>query len=348
MKYYIYKNQYVSLPATVKINVFNNEKYLNSIYKDWYSILVRDQENLFFKTIIPISIKNERYFDAMDVLGYPDLFIDSENKQFINKAIQSYSNCCKELGIIAELMRFDPLDNTNLLKVKNTSNMSIVYERPISYIPLKNSKEEQILVYTPSCKRRVKMGEKLFDIFMFNKTSENLGIFINIYYASLRRVNAESFWFFSPEQLSCLFSLPNTSIWVARQKNSQEIVSSALVLKDKTVAYSLLFANNDLSGNPGANEALLHEVAYFLSKENIKYFCLGGGRSSDLNDSLHKFKKKFTGNVIRNLPLGFIIHNDEVYKKLCNKYHLSNPSESLNNKHPFNSLINNYFPYRTN
>ena len=58
------------------------------------------------------------------------------------------------------------------------------------------------------------------------------------------------------------------------------------------IVYYHLSANTPLSYSLNSNYALLHNI-FIVSKElGIKYFLLGGGTSSNTDDSLFKFKKK--------------------------------------------------------
>ena len=73
---------------------------------------------------------------------------------------------------------------------------------------------------------------------------------------------------------------------------------------------------------------------------------MGGGRSIDQDDSLFKFKKKFSNGHIRNLPLGFIVHEPNEYKKIIEKTNNQLKKMVTAEENPFGQLKASLFPYR--
>jgi lipid II:glycine glycyltransferase (peptidoglycan interpeptide bridge formation enzyme) len=82
-------------------------------------------------------------------------------------------------------------------------------------------------------------------------------------------------------------------------------------------AYYHLSANTPISYKLNANYLLLHNAFLEAQKKNIKYFILGGGTTSDKNDTLLKFKKKFS-KLLKPFYIGGIIFNKDKYLEYNN------------------------------
>jgi lipid II:glycine glycyltransferase (peptidoglycan interpeptide bridge formation enzyme) len=85
----------------------------------------------------------------------------------------------------------------------------------------------------------------------------------------------------------------------------------------KDIVHYHLSANSVESYKLNANYFLLNElfkIAKMLGKE---YFILGGGSSSNKDDTLFKFKKKFS-KLYMPFYIGGNIYNKDVYDKFVN------------------------------
>ena len=275
-------------------NIFCNPEYLKAMSVHYLSICMEEGNYLFNKIVTPEAIENNLY-DIFPKLGYQNCILNTDNVEFIISALHEYSKICCQEGIIAELIRFDPMNLIvrDRLSVSNTIQMFI--ERQISYIEIKPSFEEQINYFNPQCKRRVKKGMQYISVKKLMPTLRNIDLFINIYYRSLETVKSEDYWFFEKSIISNLMHLPFVSVWAAGLSDSNienNASSAALLLEDNNIAYLLLMGNIDAHKYLGINEYLIAEITNYCRIKGFSFLCLGGGRSIDQDDSLFKFKKK--------------------------------------------------------
>mgnify|MGYP001604019574 FL=1 len=100
-----------------------------------------------------------------------------------------------------------------------------------------------------------------------------------------------------------------------------------IIYRDKIIAASLFFhygiyGHYHLSGRLEEylhlcpNNLLIYRTALYLKKLGISYFHLGGGINGNSEDSLYKFKKRFSKNE-SSLYIGKIIFDKELYGKIC-------------------------------
>ena len=72
---------------------------------------------------------------------------------------------------------------------------------------------------------------------------------------------------------------------------------------------------------------MLYKSALELKKRGVELFHLGGGTTSDENDSLFAFKKKFSPSLY-GFYIGKVIFNHEFYSSICEKWEAENPEKA--------------------
>jgi len=82
----------------------------------------------------------------------------------------------------------------------------------------------------------------------------------------------------------------------------------------ESIGHYHLSANSSISYKINANYALLHNVFQVAQDLGLEYFMLGGGTTSNANDSLFKFKKKFSKDL-KPFYISGNVYNKEIYNK---------------------------------
>ena len=73
---------------------------------------------------------------------------------------------------------------------------------------------------------------------------------------------------------------------------------------------------------------MLDEIIKFLNKNNYKFFNLGGGRSNKIDDTLFKFKKNFSDNLL-DFYFGKMIIDKKKYNEVCTNWEKENPNKAI-------------------
>ena len=133
----------------------------------------------------------------------------------------------------------------------------------------------------------------------------------------MERKNADEYYFFNNKYFSNILSTLSDNILLVEA-----------IYNEKTIAAGLYFIYNNLihahlSGTD--SDYLYLSPAYILkygtviwAKENgYRLIHYGGGVSSDKEDSLFKFKKKFSQNTEFPFYIGKKIWNKKIYDLLC-------------------------------
>ncbi len=306
----------------------NLEKFnlLNDIYysKEYISLYLKDNEEIFeFEyredncIFYNIAIKrpitkignidiDDEYFDLETAYGYGGFYLNTDDQEFVKIAMEKYKQHCLKEKIIAEFIRFHPW-NIFPQEQKEFLDMNI-YDRDVVYVDLSLSKEERWKNYASNTRNILRKCEKEL---VFQK-SDNIEAFIELYEKTMDKNNATDFYYFSREYYEQLISNENIKLYEIRQNG--QIISMAFFMFSDDLGHYHLSANNYEMRRYNANYFMLDQIFEIARSKGKKYFLLGGGTTTDIDDSLLKFKKKFS-SLIKPFYIGGKIYNNEIYSK---------------------------------
>ena len=299
---------------------------LNDIYysKEYISLYLKDNEEIFeFKykednfIFYNIAIKRpimkignidirDGYFDLETAYGYGGFYLNTDNQEFIKIALDKYQQYCLEKKIIAEFIRFHPW-NTFPQEQKEFLNMNI-YDRDVVYVDLFLSKEERWKRYSSNTRNILRKCEKEL---VFQK-SDNIEAFIELYEKTMDKNNATDFYYFSREYYEQLISNENIELYEIRQDG--KIISMAFFMFSDELGHYHLSANDYEMRRYNANYFILDQIFEIAKHKGKRYFLLGGGTTSNKDDSLLKFKQKFS-SLTKLFYISGKIYNNEIFSK---------------------------------
>jgi hypothetical protein len=284
----------------------------------WYSVLIQDNGAAFYHAFAPLPIAGTTWKDIDPFLGYYGPILTSEDQDFARRALEEYSSICRSLGIVAEVMRFNPLlENHQCFKA---AGMDIRPVKSVVIVECDADEAKQSTNYNQSCRRRLRSVASQVT-FEWLSTPAEREAYTDFYYQSLERVAAGRRWFIPRATLSLAYQ--SDQFGVAVIKKGDAWLSASLVLKQELEGYYLLAANSS-ELVPGANEMLIHRIGVDLARSGIKRLMLGGGNTTAEEDPLLQFKRKFSkGNYALNL--GRMVHHTEAYTELCASYEAQVP-----------------------
>lgn len=297
-----------------QLDAFHNQNILSAVYgKEWYSILITYGRNALFHTFYKHRIGDSGWFDIEPVLGYNGPVVNTDDKEFLCKAIRLYSDFCKEEKIVAEVIRFNCILNNHYL-FKDIPSLHISPTKQIVVVSCMREDDKQLKEFNEPCRRRVKSGLRNCEFKILNKEDEWMS-FLMFYFNSLKRVGADRKWYFSQD----FFERVRTSEYfqVYSVYHEGKIASASLVIEYPFAGYYLLAGNSDELIH-GANESLIFHITRSFAKKDIPFLILGGGNSSSLDDPLFRFKKKFAKTTYIFF-IGKMIHMPDIYKKLVDE-----------------------------
>jgi hypothetical protein len=295
-----------------KLDAFHTSEVLSVIYgEEWYAVLIFSEKEAMFHTFSKQSIPGTEYYDIEPFLGYAGPVSNSTDKLFLKQALDIYSEFCKNEKIIAEIVRFNPLLNNQIL-FKQNDLLKVFLAKEI--IITKTHKEEdlQLSEFSTNRKRNIKAAKKSCYLNL-QETNKDIDDFLKIYIDSLDRVNANKAWYFSDDffQRVCLSS--KFKLFEAR--NSENVFSTCILINHPLASYYLLAANSIPPMN-GANDYLIYEINRWSAHKAIDHVILGGGNTTSEDDALLLYKKRFVKKTTA-FYMGKIIHVPHIFDILC-------------------------------
>lgn len=275
-------------------------------------------KHLFIKREIPISIDGETYFDIITPYGYGGPIILENREEKAGELIWAYKEAfqdyCKANKIVCEFIRFHPVlknaedfkDYYEIANIRKTVGTNLkVYEDPVQ-------KE-----FSKSTRKNIRKALEAGVEFTIQVHPAELKEFKEIYYSTMRRNNADSYYYFDDSYFERCIEL-----------FGENIVLSKVIYEGTTIGMGLSFVygktlHTKLSGTLEEYHHLY--PAYILQyaitvwgKENgIELIHDGGGRTNSEEDSLYKFKKQFGKNTSFDFQTGRKIWDENIYAELC-------------------------------
>ena len=141
---------------------------------------------------------------------------------------------------------------------------------------------------------------------------DGLGEFVALYEDTMRRLDADAFYFFEPAYWERLGKLPLVRF---DAELGGEVVASALCLATPPFLHYHLSGTTDAGRSTGSSTLVLLEAARWAQANGYERFHLGGGLGGR-EDSLHHFKARFDPEGLVDAAVGKAIHDEDAYRRL--------------------------------
>jgi len=301
------------------INLFNDVYYSDEYLElyaneneDVFSFEYVENEKVFVNKSIKKKIDkignivvDDGFYDLETAYGYGGFLTNTNDAPFIKKAMMEYENKCLSENVISEFIRFHPF---NKFHVDHGQYLDFkVHDRDVVVIDLSH---DAMSSYKKKVRSQVRKSLQNIEII----ESDNLEKFIELYEATMRKNNAEEFYFFTNQYYQNLIQLKQAALFEVRYEGN--VIAMAFFLFGEEIAHYHLSANTDESYKLNSNYALIHALFEASRKMKKKYFMLGGGSTPKSDDPLLKFKKKFSQKMVP-FYIGGKIYNNSVYEKYC-------------------------------
>lgn len=318
-----------------------NINLLNDIYytKKYADLYVDDNSSLFhfeyheggslfinlaIKTLInKIGILNcdEGYYDLETPYGYGGFYTNDFNIDFIGRAIEKYRERCYNEKIIAEFIRFHPF-NAFPHEFGRLFDMCI-YDRNVAVVDLQLSHEERWKQYSGNTRNILRRCSKTQ---IFQRT-ENIEKFVDLYYKTMKKNEAVKFYFFDMQYFHNLLNIDGVHLYEVVYEGKS--IAMSFFMCTSEIAHYHLSANDSNYLKLNANYFILDNAFEEARKMNAKYFLLGGGRTNDANDSLLRFKQKYS-KFTKPFYIAGMIYNHDKYRKYIHEWESHNEGKDIN------------------
>lgn len=276
-----------------------------------YSFIKREINKLPFAKQL-----SKKYYDVVSPYGYGGIYISEKAKQdpdFILNFKNKFNDYCAENNIVAEFIRFHPLQkNHEFFK----DFYSLKYVNDNVYVDLKQAEGDilkNIAKRHRYCIRKAKAKGVNID---FKDNFENIDDFIKLYEETNNKNKTIPFYYFGKEFFDKMRDFFGNKIRLVTASLDNKIISAALFIIDEKEVYYFLSGTNKLGYDVFAGHLLLHEAIFKAKQEGKGLFNLGGGLKK--NDSVFLFKSGFSNKIVPYY-IGTAIRIPDIYKKLLDK-----------------------------
>lgn len=258
------------------------------------------------------KINKGELFDWTTPYGYGGILVsESASAEWVKQNIDELYKWAEKNNIVSSFFRYHPLlQNQKVLE----SMEKVSYVKKTIYVD--TASEELIWAnMTPNNRNMVRKAKKN-GVAIFKDHGEHLEEFMEIYNATMKKNNAEDYYYFGRDYFEYI-----------RDNMKDNIIFFYAVYEEKIISASIFFYNEKfmhyhLSGTLmgynklGATNLLLTTAATWAAHHKIKKFHLGGGVEKE--DSLFRFKKHFNRNGLLDFCIGAEIYMPDEFAKLVN------------------------------
>jgi hypothetical protein len=286
------------------------------------AIYVFIKRDLYEISKIRFFIKEKEFYDIISPYGYGGFLI--EGIEYLDVFL-SFEEYCKNSNIITNTTRLHLFDSK--LQQQIWPNFS-----PFNNIvrDLYLDENDLILDFNYNFRKNLKSSfnkglsiEIDFDLI-------NSSNFLIIYNSTMKRTNADNFYFFSNDFFQIINQMKENVVYF-NVYFGKVLISSELVLYGPKYCYSFLGGTERDYFHLHPNHFLKFEIMKWAKSKNLEYFILGGGLGED---GIYKYKRDIAPKGIVPFFISTKVFNTQVYDYICK---ISDVSSNDNNK--------NFFPW---
>lgn len=284
--------------------------------KEAECFIYKDRQNVFLLPYLKRKIRllEDKYFDFETSYGYAGPLISSRDSQFATEAFRNFIYQAKENKIVAGLIKFHPLLNNHefLSKVCH-----LVFNRHTIALNLE-LKEDAIWSEQIHSKHRnsINLAKKNGLLYSVDEKLQHLDTFRDLYISRMDKLGAEKIYFFNDDYFNSIKKNLGKNTFLGLVFFNEKIISAALFFRYGNYGHYHLSASSQDYTKYGPNNFLIYKTALYLKENKAKLLHLGGGNSTSLDDSLYKFKARFSKDRCP-FYIGEIIINQHLYKEVC-------------------------------
>lgn len=292
------------------------ENGVNTVFE--YSSSYGKIYHMFIKREIETEIDNKTWYDLVTPYGYggPLIIECKEGKKdiLVEEFRKSFEQYCSDNNVVSEFIRFHPIIG-NAYDFKNMYEVSHV--RNTVGTNLKDFEVPFESEFSKSCRKNIRKALKNGVSFKITERPADISNFKKIYYSTMDRNNAASYYYFDDEYFDkCLEYFRENLLLVEAIYNEEPIAMCLCFIYNKLIHFHLSGTISDyLHLSPAY---ILRYAVTLWGKENgYELIHHGGGRSNSEEDNLYLFKKQFGKNTQFEFYIGKKVWNNQIYDKLC-------------------------------
>lgn len=271
----------------------------------------------FIRRKIDQKVGGKEYFDLITPYGYGGPLIvscEGDKETLIKGFREAFSNFCKENHVVSEFVRFHPM-------IGNASDFGSMYEVNFSRYTvatnLRDYEDPFQAEFSKSCRKSIRRSIQRGVTYEILEKPDSFDTFIPIYYETMARNHADSFYFFDREYFNrCLQCLRDNIVLVNALYEGAVISSEFFFVWGKYIHSHLSGTLNSFL-NLSPDYVIMYGIMEWGKRKGYHFIHTGGGTSNDPENPLYLFKKKFARNTDFDFYIGRRVWNQDIYDMLC-------------------------------
>jgi serine/alanine adding enzyme len=312
-------NEFLSrFPANLR-DIYFTEQYLR-LYEDALHtpecFVYEDSGNTFLFPYLKRNIKllDSGYYDFETAYGYAGPIATVADDQFIRAAWGAFLNESRDRKLIAGFIRFHPL----LANYKGMHKLlSVSFDRKTVAMDLCLPKERMLSEEIHSKHRNVIRKACDYGLrFVADEDFKNLDAFINIYNLTMDGMTADEFYYFKPAYYEAIKNNLKGNSFLGLVYDGEAIIAAAIFFYYGIYGHYHLAGSIKESQRCYPNNFLIYNAALYMQAKGVSQFHLGGGCRHGVEDSLYKFKRRFSQTEYE-FYIGKLVIDQPVYDRVC-------------------------------
>lgn len=270
--------------------------------------------------------KRTEYYDINSVYGFSGPLLNSDDEEFKARAWSSFDKWALENKVLCEFIRFSVfLENHHWAHPQCEVSMN----RPISIANLPSESDEYFSLLPSKTRNMIRRAKREGYSSRTIPLSEGLADFRKLYLDTMQRNGATDFFFYDDSYYDWYLKMPSDEVCLNAVYKDEEMVGAAIGLLNSDYVFYHLGASFKEASRLGAGNLLLFELADHCIKKGVKFFNVGGGRTTKDDDALFRFKKS-NGTDVTNFYIGKRILDKDSYDELKVEWQKENPEKKSN------------------
>lgn len=278
--------------------------------------------------IRPVSVasQGEKYFDAISPYGYPGPLIycetdqDQEKERFVLESLKAFQQICQSNGIISVFVRFHPILSP-LFNAYMLYGCLVRHGETVS-IDLTLSEEEMWRQIRYDHRSGIKKLRSLGHSVGIDSEWVFFEDFLQIYWQSMERCQADDYYYFSAEYFTQLREALGEHLHLCIVQMDEQVACAGLFTEfNGIVQYHLSGTrNNFMKRYP--SKLMLDYMRRWAKERGNKFLHLGGGVGGHA-DSLFQFKAGFS-KVRHSFYTWRFITDKSIYAEMVRQWEIKN------------------------
>jgi len=254
----------------------------------------------------------DQWFDIESAYGYGGPLSTTDIPDFIEKANFAFASWGAEQRVVAEFIRLHPLlPGRKWL----TDCWEVTCDRETVSLDLARLDAHKLL-FSSKTRNKLRRAERAGVSVAAYPASTTFDQFLQLYRCTMQRLGADDYYYFSENYFLGLSQLIQDNGWLYAATLGDEWISAALFLKGQTWMHYHLSGSDPGRRVPGATNLVLFTAAQAGRLEGFERLHLGGGRTTETDDSLLQFKRSM-GTDTHPFYIAKRVHNAEAHAQLC-------------------------------